>query len=194
MKGTLVNAATCRHGVQLIDGWRLDSLSSTSASNAKVFPGATITYNYTIVNPNAFDLRGLSFVNAFADGRTFVRGSLQNPFGGEVGRYGSSSSLLISRMTIPALSSRAISVSVQIPENISPGLLINSALLTNVPTALGGSDVFPFPLAAAPKDLRVVLRVVANNDNFVAIEDSPTVLPVAVNTHPHSLFVSITFR
>ncbi|MEW6499479.1 MAG: hypothetical protein AB1589_44480, partial [Cyanobacteriota bacterium] len=87
---------------------RLDGASCAFAPNLQkiveptpVVAGGIVTYRYRVVNQTSTNFTNLVFRDEMLDGRTFVPGSLNNPFGGTPNSYGGSSVLEISNITLP---------------------------------------------------------------------------------------------
>ncbi len=100
--------------------------------------GSTVTYRATITNRaitvedqrEAGEAVTADFLDQLpADGRTFVAGSLVNPFGGEANDYGGTRRLRIDGLRIPHDSTATIEVDVALPPDLDVGTVMNQARL-----------------------------------------------------------------
>jgi uncharacterized repeat protein (TIGR01451 family) len=118
--------------------------------------GTEVTYRYRITNeavqreahtrPESAELVEADFQDLLPDdGRTFVAGSLVNPFGGEVNDYGGTRDLTIATMRIPPEQPATIQVRVALPADMSPGTVLNQAALTNTTGNRGARILSEFP-------------------------------------------------
>ena len=108
---------------------------------ASACAGTTVTYRYEVTN-EAIDptpreggtVTSADFVDDLPDdGRTFVAGSLVNPFGGDVNAYGGTDRLQIDELQVTAGQSGVIEVDVALPADLAPGTVMNQARLTPSP-------------------------------------------------------------
>jgi uncharacterized repeat protein (TIGR01451 family) len=119
--------------------------------------GTTVTYRYDITNeavpprPRSRPREGGTVVTVdFSDelpddGRTFVAGSLVNPFGGEANAYGGSTRLDIENIRIPHEEPGAIEVQVALPADMPAGTVLNQARLLGPDANLGVEVLSEFP-------------------------------------------------
>jgi uncharacterized repeat protein (TIGR01451 family) len=110
-----------------------------------VIAGNTVTYTYRIANQSDTAVTGVDFTDTMDDGRTFVAGTLDNPFGGTPNAYGGTDTLTITNMTFPANTIDTLSVDVQIPSSAQAGTVYNQAFLDNTPPNLDPTFVSDFP-------------------------------------------------
>lgn len=80
-----------------------------------------------------------------ADGRTFVAGSLQNPFGGTVNEYGGTARLRIDGLQIPPNATAAITVDVALPADLPAGTVTNQARLVALSGNYGSEVLSEYP-------------------------------------------------
>lgn len=118
---------------------------SKTASPRTVQQNGVVTYTYQITNNHFSDIITANFVDNLSDSRTFVAGSLTSDAGGTVGSYGGTNTLSISNISVPANTTRTLTVNVQIPADYPIGNATNQAFLQNVtgdfnPTAIYSSD------------------------------------------------------
>jgi uncharacterized repeat protein (TIGR01451 family) len=115
--------------------------------------GTTVTYRYE-VRSEALDpipreggtVTSADFVDELPDdGRTFVAGSLVNPFGGDANAYGGTGTLRIDTAQIPFGQSGTIEVDVALPADTPPGTLMNQARLEDLSGNLGSEVLSEFP-------------------------------------------------
>jgi uncharacterized repeat protein (TIGR01451 family) len=111
--------------------------------------GTSVTYRYTVTNQavrvddgrEAGEAVSADFLDQLpADGRTFVAGSLVNPFGGEADAYGGTRRLRIDGLRIPHDSTAAIEVDVAVPPSLGAGTVTNQAHLLDL-SGNRGADV-----------------------------------------------------
>lgn len=115
--------------------------------------GTTVTYRYEIRNEaiapiprEGGPVTSADFVDQLPDdGRTFVAGSLVNPFGGDVTPYGGTGRLQIDALEIPFDQTGVIEVDVALPADLAPGTLMNQARLLDVSGNLGSEILSEFP-------------------------------------------------
>lgn len=106
-------------------------------------PDSTVTYRYAITNealappqqtaPGA-EAGGTAVEVIFRDelpddGRTFVAGSLRNPFGGNPNAYGGGRVLEIRTLDLRPDTPGTIEVDVAVPDDLAPGTVLNQARL-----------------------------------------------------------------
>lgn len=108
--------------------------------------GGTTTFTMTMSNesPNGAAITG-NFVDRLDEGRTFVAGSLANPFGGEVNDYGGGSELTITDLTLPGGTTEAVAVDVAIPADHPVGVFTNQAALLDLSGNVGPAVLSEFP-------------------------------------------------
>lgn len=135
-----------------------------TAEPGTVVAGSTVTYRYRIANGRSTPFSNLTFTDELpGDGRTFVAGTLNDPFGGTPNAFGGTRTLEITGLTLPARTIAEITVQVQVPRTISPGTVFNQSTLgplfpnSNQPNLL--SD-YPFPPGDDPDP--TPLQVTAN--------------------------------
>lgn len=112
---------------------------------ASVCAGSTVTYRYVITNQahqqagqeNSANVQADFLDELPDDGRTFVAGSLVNPFGGTEQPYAGTRRLQIDDLWLPAEGTDEIRVQVRVPEGTPPGTLTNQAVLTGLSGNLG---------------------------------------------------------
>jgi uncharacterized repeat protein (TIGR01451 family) len=114
--------------------------------------GTTVTYRYEIANEVVPSQRESTaqitadFEDQLPDdGRTFVAGSLVNPFGGDVVPYGGTDRLHIDTVQIPVGGSATIEVDVAIPADQAPGTLLNQARLLDLSGNVGTEVLSEYP-------------------------------------------------
>ena len=123
--------------------------------------GTTVTYRYEITSEaivwpdhssppagssEALDGINVDFEDQLADdGRTFVPGSLVNPFGGDELPYGGTNRLVIENFDVHHGSTGTIEVDVALPADTPAGTLMNQARLTDLPGAFGFEVLSEFP-------------------------------------------------
>ncbi len=115
--------------------------------------GTTVTYRYEITSEaivagpgEGGALVSADFVDQLPDdGRTFVAGSLVNPFGGQAAPYGGTNRLRIDGLTIRHDSTATIQVAVAIPSDMAPGPVMNQARLLHLTGNLGAQVLSEFP-------------------------------------------------
>jgi len=115
--------------------------------------GTTVTYRYEITNeaivPSPREAGApvsADFVDQLPDdGRTFVAGSLVNPFGGDVVAYGGTDRLRIDNLAIPHDSTATIQVDVTLARDMDPGRVMNQARLLDLTGNLGSQVPSEFP-------------------------------------------------
>ena len=118
--------------------------------------GTTVTYRYEITNeavtrPELQRAESSRVVEADFldqlpdDGRTFVAGTLVNPFGGEVTPYGGTSTLRIDGLEIPHESTATIEVDVALPADMAPGTAMNQARLLGLTGNFGSEVLSEYP-------------------------------------------------
>jgi CshA-type fibril repeat protein len=113
-----------------------------SVDPTSVSAGQTVTYTYRISNQNLSDVNSIDFEDILpADGRTFVAGTLNNPFGGTVNAFGGTNTLEIIGINVSGDSVAEITVDVLIPANATPGIVTNQAFLRDVPVGFGGPNI-----------------------------------------------------
>ncbi|MGB2927229.1 MAG: hypothetical protein WBB82_18160 [Limnothrix sp.] len=168
--------------------------------------GSTVTYSYRITNQSDLPVT-TSFADDMDDNnnlgtvdaneRSYVNGTLVNPFGGTANSYGGTERLEITGLTIPANSTNTITVNVAIPNfpALDGTTLFNQACLNGAdstsivdfPASLcsDDGDVVLFPNATplivngpAPSnpDLVLVKRITAINGNttgFTTFQNDP---------------------
>lgn len=105
---------------------------SKDATPRTVQQNSVVTYTYEITNNHLSDTITTDFEDIMPDSRTFVAGSLVSDAGGTVGSYGGTNTLSIDGISIPANTTRTISVDVQIPADFAVGDATNQAFLHNV--------------------------------------------------------------
>ncbi|MEL7208569.1 MAG: DUF11 domain-containing protein, partial [Actinomycetota bacterium] len=117
-----------------------------TASPDSVCAGSTTTFTIPITNESA---NGAALTADFGDrldgGRTFVAGSLSNPFGGQANDYGGSDELTITGMTLPGDTTEAITVDVAVPADATPSTFTNQAALFNLSGNVGPAVLSEFP-------------------------------------------------
>jgi uncharacterized repeat protein (TIGR01451 family) len=116
--------------------------------------GQIVTYTYRIFNQNVSSINTIDFEDILpADGRIFVAGTLNNPFGGAVNAFGGTNTLQITGITVSGDSAAEITVDVLIPATATAGTVTNQAFLRNVPVGFGGPNIpSDFPPTAEPDD------------------------------------------
>ncbi len=115
--------------------------------------GTTVTYRYEITNEaiapaprEGGPVTSADFVDELPDdGRTFVAGTLVNPFGGDVIPYGGTDRLQIDTLQIPFDQSGTIEVDVALPADTAPGTLLNQARLLDLSGNLGSEVLSEYP-------------------------------------------------
>jgi uncharacterized repeat protein (TIGR01451 family) len=109
--------------------------------------GEEVTYRYTVTN----EVTGERSVTADFlddlpdDGRTFVAGSLVNPFGGQVNAYGGTDRLAITDLEIPSETTADIQVRVLLPPDLPAGTVLNQASLEDLSMASNQTIDSEFP-------------------------------------------------
>ena len=115
--------------------------------------GTTVTYRYDITNEAIVPAHreatapvSADFVDQLPDdGRTFVAGTLVNPFGGDVDAYGGTGRLQIDHLAIPHDSTATIQVDVALPPAMAPATVMNQARLLDLSGNLGSQVLSEFP-------------------------------------------------
>lgn len=122
--------------------------------------GTTVTYRYEITSeaivwpdhssppgsPEATRAFSVDFEDQLPDdGRTFVAGSLVNPFGGDELPYGGTNRLVIENFDVHHGSTGTIEVDVALPPDTPAGTLLNQARLTDLPGDFGFEVLSEFP-------------------------------------------------
>lgn len=118
---------------------------SKTASPRTVQQNSMVTYTYQITNNHFSDIITANFVDNLSDSRTFIAGSLVSDAGGTVNAYGGTNTLSVSGISVPANTTRTLTVNVQIPADYPIGNATNQAFLQNVtgdfnPAAIYSSD------------------------------------------------------
>ncbi len=128
---------------------------------AEACAGTTVTYRYEITSeaiewPNQSSPPGGAAESGSAinvdfedqlpdDGRTFVAGSLVNPFGGDELPYGGTDRLVIENFDVPHGGSGTIEVDVALPADLPTGTVMNQARLTDLSGDFGVEVLSEFP-------------------------------------------------
>ena len=118
--------------------------------------GTEVTYRYRITNeavvrqqssrPEVGELVEADFEDLLPDdGRTFVAGSLSNPFQGNVNAYGGTRRLAIENLRIPGEQPATIEVGVALPADLPAGTVLNQAALTDISGNRGIRLLSEFP-------------------------------------------------
>ena len=137
------DSASCPFGVAM----------TKAVAATDVAPGANASYSIEITNQSDSSIV-FSLTDDLADARTFVDGTLSNPFGGTASAYGDNSLLNISSASIAANSSGVIQVSVYYPPDYPMGDAPNQASL-NAPS-LAGNVISDDPSTPAVADATLV--------------------------------------
>lgn len=98
---------------------------SKTASPRTAQQNSIVTYTYQITNNHFSDIITANFVDDLSDSRTFIAGSLVSDAGGTVGAYGGTNSLSITGISVPANTTRTLTVNVQIPADYPIGNATN---------------------------------------------------------------------
>ncbi len=146
MAGT-ADAASCAFGVAV----------RKSASVTEITPGADVTYTVSVVNAGD-SVASFGLSDILGDSRTFVGGTLVNPFGGSANAYANTDTLTISSATLAANSSADLTVSVNYPADFPQGATANQAQISGPSVGVRMSDD---PVTAGYPD-STVIDVLAN--------------------------------
>ncbi len=112
--------------------------------------GGIVTYRYRIANQNTASIPNLTFRDVMPDGRTFVAGTLTNPFGGTPNAFGGTSTLEITGFSLPARTEATISVQVRVPRTALPGTVFNQSTIGPVPTNNPNNPSLPSDYPVSP--------------------------------------------
>lgn len=119
--------------------------------------GTDVTYRYEITNESierasrqrpgeAGNIVQVDFRDLLPDdGRTFVEGTLVNPFGGEANAYGGTRELRIEDLEVPPEAPDTIQVDVALPADLAPGTVMNQASLDGPTGNLGAHILSEYP-------------------------------------------------
>jgi len=123
--------------------------------------GTTVTYRYQITSeaidwpdtssppagrPESGEAVNVDFEDQLPDdGRTFVAGSLVNPFGGDELPYGGTGRLVIENFDVPHGGGGTIEVDVALPADLPPGTVMNQARLTDLSGDFGVEVLSEYP-------------------------------------------------
>ena len=120
-------------------------MEKTAAPEA-VCAGGTTTFRMAMSNesPNGAPITA-DFLDRLDGGRTFVAGSLVNPFGGQVNDYGGGSELTITDLTLPGGTTEAVTVEVAVPADQAPGSFTNQAALLDLSGNVGPALLSEYP-------------------------------------------------
>ena len=99
-----------------------------------VAAGGSVTYTYRIANQSSIAFPNLTFRDTMDNGRTFVAGTLTNPFGGTPNAFGGTSTLEITGVTLPPRTSAQLTIQVRIPLTAQPGTVFNQSTIGPVPS------------------------------------------------------------
>ena len=154
-------------------GFGVDIKTTVSVDTAVL--NSIVTYTYSIINQSASAVT-MDFIDNQDEGRTFVNGTLSNPFGGTVNAYGGTGTLDINGLSVPSGAQNDITVQVQIPNDptISP-VVYNQPLLDNfsdpnLPASMLSDD----PSTGISPDrtrLNILFPPVAVDDSYSTNED-----------------------
>jgi uncharacterized repeat protein (TIGR01451 family) len=117
-----------------------------TADPATVCAGGTTTFRLTMSNesPNGAAITA-DFLDRLDGERTFVAGSLVNPFGGQVNDYGGGAELAITDLSLPGGTADAITVDVAVPANHPPATFTNQAALMDLSGNVGPAVLSEYP-------------------------------------------------
>ena len=138
--GNIDDGASCPYGIAF----------EKRAASPQGVAGGQVTYLFDVTNGSSsavsFDLG-----DTFADGRTFVEGSLVKPveLGGAENAYGGTDTLSLQGLLLGPRSTATVSVDVDVPITVPPGPMTNQATLSNLPLSLGGARVSDDPSTPA---------------------------------------------
>ncbi len=130
--------------------------------------GTTVTYRYDVTSeaiewpdrspppatrPEAADAVNVDFEDQLPDdGRTFVAGTLVNPFGGDVLDYGGTDRLVIEDFDVPHGGRGTIRVDVALPADLAAVTVMNQARLTDLTGDFGTEVLSEYPATPAFPD------------------------------------------
>ncbi len=137
------DSASCPFGV---------AMTKTVAA-ADIAPGSNTTYTVTVTNQSDNSIV-FSLSDDLADSRSFIGGTLSNPFGGTVADYEGASLLSLSSASIAANSTEVLQVSVYYPADYPMGDAPNQAILTS--PSLSGNVVSDDPTTIATPDATLI--------------------------------------
>lgn len=129
-----------------------DACPDPTPGQVGVVAGGRARYTYDFTNQS---ITGQALTGNFGDvmdqGRTFIDGTLNNPFGGTVNAYAGTDTITITGMSIPPGGGQ-ITIEAQVPSSVPDGtILLNQAQLTGLPN--GYADVLSdYPLTPEAPD------------------------------------------
>ena len=142
-----------------------------------VIAGSVVTYTYRIANQSDTPAINIDFTDIMDSGRTFVAGTLVNPFGGTPNAYGGTNTLTITDMTFPANTIDTFSIDVQVPSSAQAGTVFNQAFLDGTPPGLDPIFISDFPPTPGNPD-ETPLDIIRQVDLTVTKTESNDPVPV----------------
>ncbi|MBN1286949.1 MAG: DUF11 domain-containing protein [Anaerolineae bacterium] len=130
---TFSDGASCPFGVGI----------TKEVSPSPAFAGSVVTYTYRISNQGESAVPA-DLTDTMDSGRTFIPGTLSNPFGGAASFSGGNATMTIAGMTLPANSMNTITINVQTAAGVT-GTVYNQATISNLPTRLDQPAVSDYP-------------------------------------------------
>lgn len=142
-----------------------------SISPSTAMAGDTVEYTYVISNMSLTSTH-LTFNESLDNGLTFVDGSLENPFTGNEGAYGGSSTLNITDFKIPSKAIDTLRVLVVLPHAPMDSIIYNQGRLTNLPSGYADSLLSDYTVTEANADATPL--VIQNRQPFAVNESVST--------------------